>query len=108
MGRMAKFEQIVRGMNYVSKNLVPLVSCVDVHLVGNIKYAILMFDWMCMCVQGGQRHIFWLLVFHFWSSRNHIWYNHDNISCSNLFYMSPLLIHVIMKLLLLLSLILKA
>ena len=29
MGRMAKFEQIVRGMNYVSKNLVPLVSCVD-------------------------------------------------------------------------------
>ena len=29
----------------------------------------------------------WLLVFHFWSSRNHIWYNH-NISCSNLFYVS--------------------
>ena len=35
MGRMTKFEQIVRGMNYVSKNLVPFVhvSCVDVHLV---------------------------------------------------------------------------
>ena len=46
-----------------------------------------MFDWMCMFVQGGQRPVFWLLVFHFWSSRNHIWYN-DNIFSSNLFYES--------------------
>ena len=42
MGRMAKFEQIVRGMNYVSKNLVPLVSFVDEHLV--VKHKICHFN----------------------------------------------------------------
>ena len=65
-----------------------------------------MFDWMCMLVQGGQRPVFWLLVFTFGPAETIFGTTiiYFLLTCS----MNPLLIHVITKLLLLLSLILKA